>query len=225
MHSAKPNRPIHAYAEAGQLEKVRTELDKRTINGTDSGPRGGVYPPVMSVDDVDQEGATALINACGPNAHPDSSQIIKLLLTSGANVNARDTNGRTALHHAADNNRADVFEALTKPTSQYPADIDLDARTTEWGDTALHIAAHHLHNHFVALLLEAGARKDIKNNDGESASDAATKSSFQHASAKAGDAKKEKYRSVYHEKKKHTLELLKTDLRRMEVSFFLFLYV
>lgn len=91
----------------------------------------------------------------------------------------------------------DVFEAL------HAGGAALDLQTTEWGDTALHLAAHEGHEHFVKLLVDAGADKTIVNTDGETAWDAARKAQVHHAS---GDG--HKTRNAFHQKKTATLELL-----------------
>ncbi|XP_058807206.1 uncharacterized protein LOC131673320 [Phymastichus coffea] len=63
---------------------------------------------------------------------------LKKLIKKGANMNARDANRKTLLHHAARINRPEMVKFLLKKG----ADV---AAVTDKGKTALHVAA--LHNH------------------------------------------------------------------------------
>ncbi len=72
------------------------------------------------------------------------------LLKSGADPKAKDNNGDTALHWAAECGHAAVVKSLLE------AGADLEA-SSHYGDTALNIAAYRGHAAVVTALLEAGA--------------------------------------------------------------------
>ena len=76
---------------------------------------------------------------------------VKLLVESGADVDAKSSFGSTALMYAAKNDHAKVVSYLVKD-----AKADLDARNDE-GMTALMYAAMKGHTFPVKILLNAGA--------------------------------------------------------------------
>ena len=77
------------------------------------------------------------------------------MLASGADVNARDNRGRTALMHAVDKGYVLLVEPLLA------AQADPNVRAPD-GATALFIAAVHGHSEIIALLMKAGADPTIK---------------------------------------------------------------
>ncbi|CAK9111616.1 unnamed protein product [Durusdinium trenchii] len=85
-------------------------------------------------------------------------EVVQLLLEAGADKDAADANGTTALHMAA------VFEHLEIMELLLEAGADQDAANAD-GTTALYIAARGGHVEAVRLLLGAGARLDA--TDGE----------------------------------------------------------
>ena len=89
-------------------------------------------------------------------------------LAAGADVNARDGRGRTALMHAADKGYVPLVERLLS------AKADPNLRGAD-GATALFVAAVHGHTEVVALLMEAGADVSIRGPKGMTAGDAAWK--------------------------------------------------
>ena len=86
------------------------------------------------------------------------------LLEAGANVDAQNKYGMTALMYASEGNHAEIVDALLE------ADADIDAKNGE-GSTALMIAVIHGHEDIVSILLEAGANAKIKNDSGKRAID------------------------------------------------------
>lgn len=86
---------------------------------------------------------------------------VKLLLDAGADVNAKSKSGDTALTIDGKNNGDDP--SITKLLLKHKADINACG---EYGKTALHNAAYNRRLSVVKLLLESGAKTEIKDNDG-----------------------------------------------------------
>lgn len=97
-----------------------------------------------------REGTTPLLIAAAYSGHTESA---RLLLEYGAEAD-RTSEGWTALHHAANNNHADIVAALL----QCGADIEL--REPESHQTALQMAVQAGHVEVVRVLLEYGADPD-----------------------------------------------------------------
>jgi len=85
--------------------------------------------------------------------------VVELLLAAGADVDAKDEDGWTALHDAAWGGHAAVAELLLA------AGADVNAQDND-GWIALHDAARNGHSAVVELLLEAGADVNAKNKNG-----------------------------------------------------------
>ena len=79
---------------------------------------------------------------------------VKALLEAGADLEAKDNNGRTALMFAALNGDTETAKALSE------AGADLEAKNNN-GRTALMFAADQGHTEIVELLKEAGAKLDL----------------------------------------------------------------
>lgn len=109
---------------------------------------------------------TPLIEAAGARilSPADRDRLVKALIEHGANVNAADNMGITALMVAADNGHVEVIRRLIAGGAA------IDAKTTD-GRTALMEAAGSLDNQVasVTVLLEAGADKTIRDKYGRSA--------------------------------------------------------
>ncbi|CAK9100631.1 unnamed protein product [Durusdinium trenchii] len=88
-------------------------------------------------------------------------EVVRLLLEAGADKDAADTDGSTALQFAAGKGHCHlkVVRLLLE------AGADKDAADTD-GSTALHFAARNGHLKVVQLLREAGADKDAADTDG-----------------------------------------------------------
>ena len=86
--------------------------------------------------------------------------IVRLLLQAGSDPNAPDDNGRSPLHHGAENSNPMVVTHLLD------ASADLNARDND-GYTALHWAAAQSGNGWVVkVLLDRGAAPFAESNDG-----------------------------------------------------------
>ena len=91
---------------------------------------------------------------------------LRSALGAGADPNARDGRGRTALMVAVD----EGYTLLVPPL--LAAGADLDVRAPD-GATALFIAAMHRHSEIIALLMKAGADVSVKGPRGKTARDVA----------------------------------------------------
>lgn len=89
----------------------------------------------------------------------DCKHIISMLLDSGANVNARDNNGKTPLHLAVFYHCEEIVELLLK----FGADIDAKDSNNEY---VLHDASCVNNVTAIKLLLQKGANVNVQNNNG-----------------------------------------------------------
>jgi serine/threonine-protein phosphatase 6 regulatory ankyrin repeat subunit B len=96
------------------------------------------------------KGVTALMaTAFQPDGKPD---IVRVLIAAGADVNANQTGGGTALMFAAMQGHGEIVQALLA------AKADVNAITKK-GNTALLLATQKNHPDIVLLLKNAGAVK------------------------------------------------------------------
>jgi len=116
---------------------------------------------IRNIESCFKDRVTALMVACS-NPNPKSAECI---IKAGANVNAKDCEGKTPLHYAARNPYKEVAEALLSSG----ADINtLDNK----GCTPLMMAAAFNSNAAIAeLLLEKGANLCAQDNQGWNALD------------------------------------------------------
>jgi len=149
----------HRFSDAGQtlmaavrknnLEAVKALLQKQ---------------PNTPLEERDEQGFTPLIWA----AREGFVDIVKLLLDKGANPNTLDQwMGANAGHKAGFWGRAEVMKVLTTHG------LDLNAQGGYNGYTALHDAVAQNHVDTVKVLIQAGARTDIRGHDGKTPLDIA----------------------------------------------------
>jgi uncharacterized protein len=104
----------------------------------------GADPSIANADNSSPLLAAAGVGALGDGdeaAGTDEEALAacKLLLEIGADVNAVDNNGETAMHGAAYQSRANLAPLL----AEHPADINIWNRKNKWGWTPLMIAQGH----------------------------------------------------------------------------------
>ena len=92
-------------------------------------------------------------------ANGDLDEVMELV-EKGADVNARDKDGWTPLHHAAANGHLDIVKFLV----ENGADVDAEAND---GSTPLHVAAFFGHLDVVKFLVKNGAYVNAMDNDGQ----------------------------------------------------------
>merc|ERR1712029_341812 len=92
-------------------------------------------------------------------------QTVKELLNRGANIEAQDGYGRTALHWAAWENHLDIVKELL----ERGANIEAQGGNYDSGRTALHLAAWGTHPDIVKELLNRGANIEAQDGDGNKA--------------------------------------------------------
>ena len=113
--------------------------------------------PQTPIDEADIEGFTPLLWA----AREGMAQITTVLLSHGANPNHLDIwMGANSGHKAAYWGRTEVLKLLVK------TNLDINARGLSNGYTPLHDAVSGNHLETVRVLLDAGAKTDIKGHDG-----------------------------------------------------------
>jgi ankyrin repeat protein len=147
----------------GRLANVRWLLEKGAPAGVTnsagtplhlaSGGRG----MIARMCQQKQPGLHSVDDEAGPET--DYAQIVSLLLTNGAEVNAVGPEGRTPLHFAADYGCLPIADILL----QHKANVQ--ARDT-FGKTPLHKAATFGDDRLVELLLAHGAAIEAKDNFG-----------------------------------------------------------
>jgi ankyrin repeat protein len=128
---------IHEAAKAGDLEKFKALVEE--------------IPELVCAKD--NRGMTPLHFA----AENGSKRIVELLLAKGAEVNVRDSDGRTALELVAANSRSK--RDIAKLLLDNKADVNIKDNV---GRTALHYAAAHGSKEVVELLLTTNADINAK---------------------------------------------------------------
>jgi len=130
---------IHDAARSGDLEKVKALLK-------------GDPNLVVTIDDA---GATPLYVAVA-SGH---KEVVELLLSNNADINAKTTRGLAPLHWAAAIGNKDMVELLLA----HQADVNIK---NDNGETPLHLAAVFNYKEVVEILLAHGADINAKDKVG-----------------------------------------------------------
>ncbi|KAL8924209.1 MAG: hypothetical protein Q9208_004173 [Pyrenodesmia sp. 3 TL-2023] len=114
-----------------------------------------------NVGATDKNGWTPLHRSL-VNHSPEQSQIVEILLSHSADINAKCNHGCTALHYAAKNKNCDIVPLL------HAHGADIEARDSA-ELTPLHTAIDSRFEPMVRLLLDHGADASAMNGDGDDA--------------------------------------------------------
>lgn len=154
---------IEEYERTAFSEKGRQLMLAVKANDSEKVKRF-VEHPDQPLEEADEQGFTPLIWA----AREGFTAIVELLLGKGADPNRLDQWMKAnAGHKAAFWGRAEAMLRLVKNG------LDVNARGGYNGYTALHDAVVRGHLEVVKVLIQAGARKDVKGHDGKTARDIA----------------------------------------------------
>lgn len=115
------------------------------------------HDPKLVFSRVPRYGASTPLHLAAANGHND---VVELLLTNKADVNATDDSGRTPLHLAVTNGNTDTVKLLLANQAK------INTRDI-YGTTPLHYAADKGHLEVVKLLLSSGANVYVTNSVGE----------------------------------------------------------
>ncbi len=172
--------PLHYAAGGGHLDLVELLIESgakvNTANNLGSTPlflaardnRTRVVDLLLSeraidVEATNKDGRTALTIALANG----NGNVSAKLLQRGFDVRLRDKTGKTFLHHAANGGEIKALRILLKTAS---ADIN---SVDSLGNTPLHYATQADKNSAVKELIKAGANKNLRNKNEETAQDIA----------------------------------------------------
>lgn len=149
------------------LNKVKRKVAETLIKSVLANDLSGLellLSERVDLNSTDDHGVTALMIAAGRG----KLELVRLLLTSGADVNIQDfqgkwpSAGKTALMFAATGGHTEIAKMLIANGA------NVDAKDNE-GETALMQAAFNGQIAIVELLLTAGASVNLQNSEGETA--------------------------------------------------------
>ena len=125
-----------------------------------------ISSPLASAAEAPNSGTTAALSSGDPAIHQaiakEDDESLRILVESGADVDARDMFGDPALHAAIKEDDPEILRILVE------AGADVDAKNS-FGDPALHRAILKGDSEMVRILVEAGADVKITNTFGDSA--------------------------------------------------------
>ncbi|CAL1682579.1 unnamed protein product [Lasius platythorax] len=158
--------PLHLAVEKGSNEEIIKLLLSRGANVDAKGYLQNVEHLLKhgahvnsAYTSTSREGYTPLHLA----VEKGSEEIIKLLLSRGANVDAKGIDGITSLHIAAERGYLQIVEHLLKRGAHVNS---VYTSTSREGYTPLHLAVEKDSEEIIKLLLSRGANVDAKGKDG-----------------------------------------------------------
>lgn len=189
-HSWNNEAALHIAAKKGHLE-LAIELIKRgaNINLQDYEGDTAVHHAIANDNPEMLEALLAWMpdinirNRCGRSAlleaagHTKTPQLFNLLLNNGADYNLMDGNGCRAIHYVAESGHVPGLRALIDKRVDVNAQ-DLDQRTALHYTTTFNFYKYDIKSgkdrpQLVRLLIEAGARVDLRSGCGYTAFDGA----------------------------------------------------
>ena len=135
----------------GHTQVVRVLLDKKVL----------VHGP--------HKAATTPLHMAAEKGYPD---IVQLLLEKNATPNRKDSKGKTPLYYAIYNDHFHVIQELVDKG------VDINQKTPE--GTLLHLAAQRGHVGAASVLIQKGAKLELKNAQGKKPLDVAINNRHQN---------------------------------------------
>ncbi len=159
--------PLAIAVMNGRNEALRHFL----VNGADANGKaqGSATPLSIAAARGSATGVTYLLEAkADPNlnqpllqaAQHDRTEIVKLLLAAGADIDINDDQKRCPLHYAAINNSQKMVTLLLD------SGADINQRDSANGYSPLHWAIVYNRQQMIEHLIEKGANPDVKTNNG-----------------------------------------------------------
>lgn len=132
-------------AKIGNIDEVREILNKK-----------GLFSKRIEVDTKDEKGKAAITHA-SENGH---TNLVKLLVDFGTNVNIKDNYGVTPLAYAVGNKHFDTFDYLLE------SGAEIDSRQDNGWTTLFEICCNSRDEEIVERLLDAGANPNADDGTG-----------------------------------------------------------
>ncbi len=168
---SKPFKDSKAVPEGAQVKFLDT-AQERLLSAIKSGLSANVERAIFdgaNVNAWDDENCTPLMQAVAGNCN---LEILRMLIEKGADVNAQDAGGRTALLHAVIAERKEMVMFLIRNGA------NVDPRDDSW--TPLHHAACQGNLEIVRFLVESGADINARTKTGETPLSLAESGAKQH---------------------------------------------
>lgn len=145
--------------DAGRLNALQEAIDDGNVETLSQiiARLGEAAPGMLNTY---PEGGYSLLHQA---ASAGQAEVVKTLVTNGADVMARGADNKTALHVAAVEGHTDTVRALIESAGSKQKEM-LNAQMSN-GDTAAHLAARAGHADVVHALSRAGADVTIKNRN------------------------------------------------------------
>jgi ankyrin repeat protein len=157
--------PIAKALAMGRVDELREMLYKTIVDNKLYSHTREITKKIanetFSIDGVNN--VTPLMLACSQNT-PEASQIVKMLIDAGADVNKKggNNNDEIPLVYASVNSTLEVVKLLLDAGSNVNS-------TTGKGNTALMLASQARNVEIMKLLIQRGANINVKNVDGMTA--------------------------------------------------------
>lgn len=158
--------PLHFACRLGRKDIIDMLIKaKANLNSKDT---RGMTPLLWTLHSIlNRDENKAILEESGASKDlvitENDTNIVKLLLEAQADVNEKDSEGKTALHVATIVSSEEIFKILL----EFGAGKSVNEQDVD-GDTPLHAGVTHSSEKLVELLLASGAKEslDVKNNDG-----------------------------------------------------------